>query len=392
MARIAIIFLTFVCVFGGATFVKSIEEDFIRLPLTSLHSRSRRKADVVDPNAKKVNLWNDRNLQYGINITVGTPPQPFILHLDTGSADVWVPSVNGDCPYLCKAVNKYDSSKSSTYKEIPGKTFTLGYETGGLSGSVAEETISFAGLEIKNQVIGIGENQDTDLNSYPLDGIIGFPWSGATSQTDPKSTILGNLHKNGHIKKRFACLKLHQVNEQPGGELLLGGCDVEAEHWGRVYGNGYWEIPIDKVEAFGTDGNSLDSICGPGSSVPDCRATFDTGAAVIGGPSYLIDPIASKLGASKYDENINDYIVDCDDQTLGNLEFTFGKFKVVMTPGDYLSKDGNTCTLGFARLDDLSALLLGDPFLRKVTLLMNQEKDEAGLAKSNIDKPVARPT
>lgn len=59
-----------------------------------------------------------------------------------------------------------------------------------------------------------------------------------------------------------------------------------------------------------------------------------------GGPTYLLDPIASKLGAAKYDENLNDYVVDCDDKTLGNVEFTFGKFKVVMTPGDYVSKNG----------------------------------------------------
>lgn len=51
---------------------------------------------------------------------------------------------------------------------------------------------------------------------------------------------------------------------------------------GRVWGNGYWEIPIDKLEAIGTDGKSVASVCGPGSQVTDCRATFDTGAAVIG--------------------------------------------------------------------------------------------------------------
>lgn len=58
----------------------------------------------------------------------------------------------------------------------------------------------------------------------------------------------------------------------------------------------------------------------------------------IAGPTYLIDPIASKLGT--YDKGLNDYVVACDDQTLGNVEFTFGKFKVVMKPGDYLDKRG----------------------------------------------------
>lgn len=106
--------------------------------------------------------------------------------------------------------------------------------------------------------------------------------SGAVSQTDPKSTILENLQKQGQIKKRYACVKLHQKNDQPGGELLLGGCDVEAEHWGRVSGNGLWQIPIDKVELIGTDGTSKASICGPGSIVPNCQAVLDTGAAPIG--------------------------------------------------------------------------------------------------------------
>lgn len=139
-----------------------------------------------------------------------------------------------------------------------------------------------AGLTITDQIFGIGTEQPVDAYNYPFDGTIGFGWSGAVSQTDPKSTILENLQKQGQIKKRYACVKLHQKNENPGGELLLGGCDVEAEHWGRVWGNGLWQIPIDKVEVFGTDGKSISSICGPDSVVPNCQAVLDTGASALG--------------------------------------------------------------------------------------------------------------
>lgn len=111
---------------------------------------------------------------------------------------------------------------------------------------------------------------------------MGFAWSSATSTTDKKSTLLQNLQNQGQIKRRFACLKLHQDTEQPGGELLLGGCDVEAEHWGRVSGGGNWDIPIDKVEVKGTNGDTLSSVCGPNDQVTGCSATFDTGAAPIG--------------------------------------------------------------------------------------------------------------
>lgn len=130
--------------------------------------------------------------------------------------------------------------------------------------------------------------ETVDSYNYPFDGILGFAWSGAISSTDPKSTILQNLHKQGSIKKRYACLKLHQKDEQPGGELLIGGCDAEAEHWGRVSGNGLWQIPIDKVESVGPDGKSRTSLCGAGSTVTNCMVTLDSGAAPIGKSS---DPI-----------------------------------------------------------------------------------------------------
>lgn len=125
-------------------------------------------------------------------------------------------------------------------------------------------------------------DQTVDSFNYPFDGTIGFAWSGAVSITDPKSTILQNLKDQGQISKRYACVKLHDKSTTPNGELLIGGCDVEAEHWGRVAGNGHWQIPIDKVEVIGTDGKSRSSVCGPDSAVTNCQAIFDTGAAAIG--------------------------------------------------------------------------------------------------------------
>ncbi len=69
---------------------------------------------------------NTNQLEYLINITVGTPPQDLAVTLDTGSSDLWIPATSSS---LCKKGKcddgSFNPSHSSSYAVVEQGGFNI---------------------------------------------------------------------------------------------------------------------------------------------------------------------------------------------------------------------------------------------------------------------------
>lgn len=101
----------------------------------------------------KLPLKQFMGAQYFADISLGTPPQNFKVVLDTGSANLWVPS--RECKSIaCRLHSKYDSSKSQTHT-ANGSAFEIQYGSGSMKGFVSQDTLRMADLTVQNVTFGI---------------------------------------------------------------------------------------------------------------------------------------------------------------------------------------------------------------------------------------------
>ncbi|XP_026063624.1 cathepsin D-like [Carassius auratus] len=326
-------------------------------------------------------LTNFMDSQYFGVISIGTPPQDFTVLFDTGSSNLWVPSIH--CSYLdiaCWLHHRYNSKKSSTYVKN-GTEFSIQYGRGSLSGFISQDTVTLAGLKVPNQQFGEAVKQPGIVFAVArFDGVLGmaYPSISVDGVTPVFDTAMAAKILPQNIFSFY-------INRDPagevGGELMLGGFDQQYFdgdlHYVNVTRKAYWQIKMDEVQV----GGSL-TLCKNG-----CQAVVDTGTSVITGPVQEVRALQKAIGAIPL--LMGEYWIDCKRiPSLPVVSLSLGGKMFNLTGEDYVLKISrmgvSVCLSGFMAMDIPPPAgplwILGDAFIGRYYTVFDREADRVGFA------------
>ncbi|XP_011055942.1 PREDICTED: lysosomal aspartic protease-like [Acromyrmex echinatior] len=361
---------------------------FRRILLHKVNSRQR----AIDINFDRLTraahiarqpLFSDGDIAYYGNITIGTPPQVFNVLIDTGSPDLWVPSII--CAFklnnrACMTHNTYDSRKSSTYRS-DGRYVGIRYGNGAVGGHLSTDVVNIAGIDIQNQTfLEVKEQHGKSFEYAKYDGILGlsYPILSAAGVIP----LFSNMINQQLVKNPIFSFYIEQnPNIQWDGELILGGSDNRLYLGDFTYVDvskkGYWQFTLDKIKI-------KDKVLCENS----CQAIVDTGTSLIIGPSTDVTIINRLIGADHYNFT-RGIFVNCNKiYNLPNIDFIVGGFrKLRLFSEDYIIKeiynDEMVCMSAFVSdyQDESNPMwTLGDVFLRRYYTEFDMMHDRIGFA------------
>ncbi|KAF8450276.1 Asp-domain-containing protein [Boletus edulis BED1] len=319
-----------------------------------------------------VPLSNFMNAQYYTEISLGTPPQTFKVILDTGSSNLWVPSV--DCRSIaCFLHAKYDSSTSSSHK-ANGSDFSIQYGSGSMEGFVSRDKLVFGDLSIRNQDFAEATSEPGLAFAFgKFDGILGLAYD--TISVNHITPPFYNMIDQGLLDEPVFAFRVGS-SESDGGEATFGGIDHSAYTGKLTYvpvrRKAYWEVELERV-AFGDDVLDLDNT----------GAAIDTGTSLIALPTDVAEMINTQIGAKRSWNG--QYTVDCSKvSSLPDLSFYFGGKPYALKSTDYILNIQGTCISSFTGLDinlpGGALWIIGDVFLRRYFTVYDLERNAVGFA------------
>ncbi|KAL2087748.1 hypothetical protein ACEWY4_016576 [Coilia grayii] len=314
-------------------------------------------------------MTNDADLAYFGVISIGTPPQSFKVIFDTGSSNLWVPSVYCNSA-ACNNHDKFNPGQSSTFRNT-GRSLQIQYGTGSMTGFLGYDTVVVGGISVPNQIFGLSQTEAPFMAHMTADGILGLAFPRlAASGAEP---VFNNMVQQGLVQNYFSVYL--SSNSAAGSEVTFGGYDPSHYTgplvWIPLSSETYWQITVDSITV-----NGQVVACNGG-----CQAIVDTGTSLIVGPNSDISSLNNAVGASSsYGQMAS---VNCGN--IGNMPeiaINIHGHAFTLPASAYVRQSRYYgCSTGFSN-GGSSLWILGDVFIRQYYTIFNMQSNYVGLAKA----------
>ncbi|XP_069495794.1 pepsin A-like [Ambystoma mexicanum] len=316
-------------------------------------------SDVVDEP-----MTNHKDATYFGVISIGTPPQDFTVIFDTGSANLWVPSVYCSSS-ACLNHNRFDPDSSSTF-QYTNDPIAIHYGTGSMTGVIGYDTVQVGSLVVTEQAFGVCTTEAPFFHKMPYDGILGMAYP--QDAHDRATPVFDNMWNQGLLPEDLFSVYLSEDGDS-GSVMILGGIDSSYYsgdlNWVPVSRQRYWQITMDSITM---NGNVI--ACDGG-----CQAIVDTGTSLIVGSASGVASIQNAIGAT---QNSNGhYQVDCDSiSSLPDITFNINGVGYPVPASAYINE--KHCTSNFHVTTRF--WILGDVFIRQYYTVFDRAANAVGFA------------
>merc|ERR1719223_859679 len=323
------------------------------IPLTAAGLKSQVNKISARANGEAVDVKDYMNTQYFVDVDIGTPAQTFKVVPDTGSSNLWVYS--SSCWSVpCWTHATYDSSKSSTYVK-DGSDFIIEYGSGGVQGSVSQDSVYFGGATSSEMMFGeVSSVSGATFYISQMCGIIGLAYDRISVNNLPTFVTSSDLED-----KSFSFYL--GTNPEQSYMYIPGTEDPEQEFLGvhEVVQQAYWAINLASMQQDGKD--AVDTT--------GYLAVIDSGTSLMVGPSAITDPLIEGITVES----------DCTGiESLPDVFLTFNDVTYTLSYEDYVLKVGSDdapqCVMGIASMEfpeGFNYFIFGDVLMRKYNTLFD---------------------
>ncbi|KZO97330.1 aspartic protease [Calocera viscosa TUFC12733] len=380
------------CLRGDGTFDYSWAHSQSQI-VKAKHQHTASLASTVDtlPNTLTVNrrssgsvqlvdyIQDGLDLEYYGDVSIGTPPQQLTVDFDTGSADLWVPTICGNCQTGLPQ-SYFHAEKSSTYNQTM-KPFEITYGSGEVAGTIAQDTAALYGLRVNSQTFGAVNVVSSQFTNDPASGIIGLAFESIAQTSAPP--LIQQLYTAGALDEPLFAFFLSR--QAQGAVLTIGGTD--ASHYTGditytpVTTQTYWE-----VQSTGPVVN--------GELIKDqeFKAAIDTGTTLIYIPTSAATALYNAIPGAKADpdEGNGMYSYPCSSNPTVAFSFAGSSNAYAIDPRDFNlgpASESGMCVGGVIGMDVTDTngeplAIIGDEFLKSWYSVYNFDGPKVGFAKA----------